>query len=51
MFGSVLGARMRWHLANGWVFDPAAFQSDVNAQFSLVERIILEVGAVYDGSL
>jgi phenolic acid decarboxylase len=36
MLISVLGARMRWHLANGWVFDPAIVQSDT-VEYTLVK--------------
>jgi phenolic acid decarboxylase len=36
MLTSVLGARMRWHLANGWIFDPAVFQSDT-VEYTLVK--------------
>jgi hypothetical protein len=27
MLTSILGARLSWHLANGWVFEPACFPS------------------------
>jgi phenolic acid decarboxylase len=29
MLTSILGARMRWHFANGWVFEPAIVRPDV----------------------
>jgi phenolic acid decarboxylase len=36
MLTSVLGARMRWHLANGSVFDPTLVQSDT-VEYTLVK--------------
>ena len=36
MLTSILGARMRWHLANGWVFDPAIIGPDT-ADYPLKE--------------
>jgi hypothetical protein len=28
MFDSILGARLSWHFANGWVFEPAIVGPD-----------------------
>jgi len=36
MLTSVLGARMRWHLNNGWVFDPAIVGPDI-VEYTLVK--------------
>jgi hypothetical protein len=29
MLTSILGARLRWHLADGWVFDPVIVGPDI----------------------
>ena len=29
MLTSILGARLSWHFANGWVFEPAIVGSDI----------------------
>ena len=36
MLTSVLGARLSWHFASGWVFDPAIVGAD-NVDYSLKE--------------
>ena len=36
MLASILGARLRWHFADGWVFDPAIVGPDI-VDYSLKE--------------
>jgi phenolic acid decarboxylase len=36
MLTSILGARLRWHLADGWVFDPVIVGPD-NIEYTLKE--------------
>jgi hypothetical protein len=36
MLTSILGARLSWHFAGGWVFDPAAVGPDI-VEYSLKE--------------
>ena len=36
MLTSILGARLSWHFANGWVFEPAIVGPDI-AEYTLKE--------------
>jgi hypothetical protein len=36
MLDSILGARLSWHFANGWVFEPAIVGPD-NVEYTLTE--------------